>query len=70
MQLVNAATPHFVTTGKDRPLPNAPAAAATDPDDALATYSNWGAKTVQLGAPGTLVSTPRRLRDHGSLWLC
>jgi subtilisin family serine protease len=46
--------------------------AATDPDDGLASFSNWGSESVDLGAPGTNIvsttpldyeSSPR----HGSL---
>ena len=31
------------------------AVAATDADDTLASFSNWGKKTVHLAAPGTMV---------------
>src|SRR5205823_6318345 len=38
--------------------PNIIAVAATRQDDNLATFSNWGATTVDLGAPGVgIVST-------------
>jgi subtilisin family serine protease len=42
------------------PGPNVLAIAATDPDDRLAVFSNWGLKTVHLGAPGVsiLSTTP------------
>lgn len=35
------------------PLPNVLCVAATDADDAVAAYSNYGAKAVGLAAPGT-----------------
>ena len=46
--------------------------AATDPSDLLASFSNWGAETVDLGAPGTniLSTTPLdydAAPGHGSL---
>lgn len=37
------------------PAPNVICVAATDNDDALATYSNFGAQSVDLAAPGTTV---------------
>jgi subtilisin family serine protease len=36
-------------------LPNLVSVAATDENDELAPFSNWGAKSVLLGAPGVLI---------------
>ena len=46
--------------------------AATDPDDGLASFSNWGSESVDLGAPGTNIvsTTPLDYASspgHGSL---
>jgi hypothetical protein len=77
--LVVAAAGNQATDADENPL--VPAAfpgnaivsvAATDPDDGLASYSNWGSDSVDLGAPGTnIVSTTPLDYDaspgHGSL---
>ena len=52
------------------PLPNVICVAATDGDDNLAVWSNWGAESVDLGAPGTdLLSTglPQRQMFYDAL---
>jgi subtilisin family serine protease len=53
----NDTTPHF-PSGYD--LPNVIAVSATTPRDALAGFSNYGRRTVHLGAPGQqiLSTTP------------
>ena len=77
--LVVAAAGNQATDADENPL--VPAAfsgntivsvAATDPDDLLATFSNWGDESVDLGAPGTniLSTTPLDYEPapgHGSL---
>ena len=77
--LVVAAAGNQATDADENPL--VPAAfpgnaivsvAATEPDDGLASYSNWGSESVDLGAPGTnIVSTTPLDYDaspgHGSL---
>jgi subtilisin family serine protease len=45
----NDASPHYPSSYD---LPNVIAVAATDHDDAKAAFSNWGATSVDLGAPG------------------
>jgi len=47
--LNNDATPHYPSSYN---APNVVAVAATDNNDALATFSNFGANSVHLGAPG------------------
>jgi subtilisin family serine protease len=57
------------------PSPNIVAVAATDPNDGLATFSNYGATSVDVGAPGVNIysAVPGRLTvwaddfDDGSL---
>ena len=77
--LVVAAAGNQATDADENPL--VPAAfsgntilsvAATDPDDLLASFSNWGDESVDLGAPGTniLSTTPLDYEPapgHGSL---
>ena len=55
----NDKTPSYPASYK---LPNILAIAATDADDELASFSNFGAKTVMLGAPGVdiLSTIPER----------
>ena len=50
--LNNDATPHYPSSYD---LPNIISVAATDNDDALASFSNWGLNSVDLGAPGVAV---------------
>ncbi|MGH9869967.1 MAG: S8 family serine peptidase [Candidatus Polarisedimenticolia bacterium] len=45
----NDAEPHYPSSYD---LPNVIAVAATDPNDAVPAFSNWGATTVDLAAPG------------------
>jgi len=48
-------------------LPNVVCVAATDRDDSLAGFSNWGATSVDLGAPGVDLLTlglPRRISEY------
>ncbi|UCC31868.1 MAG: S8 family serine peptidase, partial [Phycisphaerales bacterium] len=45
----NDGTPHYPSSYD---LPNIISVAATDNDDALASFSNWGLNSVDLGAPG------------------
>ena len=48
-------------------LPNVLCVAATDRDDSLAGFSNWGATSVDLGAPGVDLLTlglPRRISEY------
>ena len=54
----NDTSPHYPSSYD---LPGIIAVAATDSDDNLASFSNYGATTVDLSAPGTytLSSTPR-----------
>lgn len=48
----NDTTPHYPSNYN---LANVIAVAATDRNDALAGYSNWGDTTVHLGAPGSSI---------------
>lgn len=47
--------------------PNMVAVAATDNNDGLASFSNWGANTVSLGAPGVGILSLQRLGQYYSL---
>jgi predicted outer membrane repeat protein len=45
-------------------LPNIIAVAATDNDDELASFSNWGLQSVDLGAPGVRIYSSIRNNDY------
>lgn len=47
----------------DYDIPTIISVAATDPNDGLASFSNWGLLTVDLAAPGVLVNSTWRLKD-------
>lgn len=47
----------------DYDVPAIISVAATDPNDALATFSNWGPISVDLAAPGVGVNSTWRLKD-------
>jgi hypothetical protein len=47
-------------------LANLVAVAALGQDDSLATFSNWGRRSVQLAAPGQSILVPTPLMDAGS----
>jgi len=40
------------------PAPNVICVAASTPNDGLASYSNWGAQSVDLAAPGYVIAAP------------
>jgi regulation of enolase protein 1 (concanavalin A-like superfamily) len=46
-------------------IPNLIAVAATTPSDLLSSYSNYGAATVDLGAPGDSILTTTRSNTYG-----
>ena len=46
-------------------IPNLIAVAATTPSDLLSSYSNYGAVTVDLGAPGDSILTTTRANTYG-----
>lgn len=48
----NDITPHFPSTFQ---IPNIISVAATDHNDKRASFSNWGARTVHLAAPGVAI---------------
>lgn len=48
-------------------LPNVIAVAATDHNDRLASFSNYGSKTVHLGAPGVQILSTTPNASYGSL---
>lgn len=50
-------------------LDNIIAVAATDNDDRLASFSNYGAKTVELGAPGVNIISSYPVAKGGFAWL-
>lgn len=43
--------------------PPPPAVAATNADDTLSAFSNWGAKSVHLAAPGSMIRSTWRTAD-------
>ncbi|MCX6693396.1 MAG: S8 family serine peptidase [Methanomicrobiales archaeon] len=50
-------------------LPNIIGVAATTPDDGIADFSNYGAVSVDLGAPGvTIYSTKRCYYEQSPIW--
>ncbi len=56
--------PHFPASFD---LPNIISVSATDNDDALATFSNYGLTTVDVGAPGVKIYSTRLGTDYGFL---
>jgi len=64
--LDNDNKPHYPSS---LDLPNILAVAATDPNDNLASFSNYGVATVDLGAPGAIIySTKHNLYAPDPLW--
>lgn len=64
--LDNDSNPHYPSS---LDLPNILAVAATDPNDNLASFSNYGKTSVDLGAPGVdIYSTKHNLYAPDPLW--
>lgn len=59
----NDTTPHYPSSFN---LPNIISVAATDSSDRLATFSNYGATTVDLGAPGVSILSTIRSGNYAS----
>jgi subtilisin family serine protease len=59
----NDTTPHYPSSYN---APNVVAVAATDNQDALASFSNFGAASVHLGAPGVNVLSTTRNNTYSS----
>src|SRR5262249_49475765 len=63
----NDDTTGFYPAAYSTQAPNVVAVAATDVGDALANFSNYGAATVQLGAPGVNIYSTVRGGGYSSL---
>jgi subtilisin family serine protease len=60
----NDVSPHYPS---NYDLPNVISVAATDHNDAKASFSNWGATTVDLGAPGVNILSTLPGNSYGQL---
>ncbi|MCH8271682.1 MAG: S8 family serine peptidase, partial [Candidatus Marinimicrobia bacterium] len=60
----NDITPHYPSSYT---VPNIISVAATDHNDALASFSNWGLTSVDLGAPGVSIHSTFPGNSYGSI---